>query len=220
MPFQDAQQALLQVPGVVDCILSADEGAEPEVYLIAEPGRDRQQVLLAAMTVLAQAGIDMEEEQVHVTIEPNPQISDLVLEELEHEVRARLLSWNLRATEEQTLAEVELQHGDAVALGRAVSRGAGQAPELLAQACLDALELLIRGRVSLRLVGFARVTVGDHDIVNVVLQETAGRAERFLAGTALAADETGRAGAYAVLDAMNRRLGDILSGPSRDYDIR
>lgn len=220
MPLQDAQNALLQVPGVVDCILSADQESAPEVYLVAEAGSNRQQILLAAMTVLSQAGIDMQEEQLHVTIEPNPQVSDLVLEELEHEVRARLLSWNLRATEEQTLAEVELQHGDAVALGRAVSRGAGQAPELLAQACLDALESLIRGRVSLRLVGFARVTIGDHDIVNVILQETNGRSERFLAGAALAADETGRAGAYAVLDAMNRRLGDILSGPGRDYEIR
>jgi len=219
MPLQYAQKVLLQVPGVVDCILTADDAAPPEVHLVAEAGCDQQQILLAAMTALAQVGIDMEEEQVHVTIEPNPQISDLVLEELEHDVRARLLSWNLRATEEQTLAEVELQHGDNVALGRAMSRGMGQAPELLAQACLDALESLIRGRVSLRLVGFGRVTVGDHDVVNVILQETAGRSERFLAGTALTSDETGRAGAYAVLDAMNRRLGEILAGPSRDYDI-
>ena len=219
MPFQEAQEALLRVPGVVDCIFSAEEDLPLEVHLVAASGYDRAEMQLAAMTVLGRLGLDVEEERLHVTVERNPQVSELVVEELEHEVRAHLLSWNLQVSEEQTLAEVELRHGDAVALGRATTRGAGQAPELLAQACLDALETLVGGRVSLRLVGFTRVAVGDHDVVNVVLQETAGRSERLLSGAALSGEETARAGAYAVLDAMNRRLGEILSGPGRNYEI-
>jgi hypothetical protein len=219
MPFQEAQQALLRVPGVVDCILSAEARKPVEVHLVAASGSDRQQVILAAMTVLARLGLEIEEEQLHVTVERYPQAPELVIEELEHEVRAHLLSWNLQVNEEQTLAEVELRHADAVVLGRASLRGAGQAPELLARACLDALEILVGGRVALRLVGFTRSRVGEHDLVSVVLQETAGRSERLLAGAALCGEETARAGAYAVLDAMNRRLGVILSGPRRDYEI-
>lgn len=182
MPFQEAQEALLRVPGVVDCILSAEEGMPLEVHLVAASGQDGDQVQLAAMTVLARIGLEIEQEHLHVTVERSPQISELVVEELEHEVRAHLLSWNLQVSEEQTLAEVELRQGDAVALGRATTRGAGQAPELLAKACLDALESLVGGRVSLRLVGFTRLAVGDHNVVNVVLQETTGRRERILVG--------------------------------------
>ena len=219
MPFQQVQEALLRVPGVVDCILSSEEGMPLEVHLVAASGQDPQQVQLAAMTVLARLSLDVEQERLHVTVERSPQVSELALEELEHEVRVHLLSWNLQVSEEKTLAEVELRHGEAVALGRATSRGAGQAPELLAQACLDALESLVGGRVSLRLLGFTRIAVGDHDVVNVVLQETTGRSERLLVGAALSGEETARAGAYAVLDAMNRRLGAILVGPSRHYSI-
>jgi len=220
MSFHEAQEALLHVPGIVDCIFSVEDGVPTEVHVVAAPGSDAEAILVAAMTALAGAGVDLEEERVHVNVERTPQSSDLIVEELEHEVRARLLAWNLQVTEEQSLAEVELQHGADVALGRATARGAGGAPELLARACLDALEKLVLGRVALRLVGFGRVTVGEHDLVHVVLQETQGRTERILVGAALVGEETGRAGAYAVLDAMNRRLGAILASPTRDYDIR
>jgi hypothetical protein len=220
MPFQEAQQALLRIPGVVDAIISDEDGQPAAVHVVALAGSESTQILLSVMTALAQAGIDLEEERVHVTVERQPQTTDAVLEELEHEGRARLLSWNLQVTEERSLAEVELQHGRDVALGRATMPGAGQAPELLARACLDAIERLVLGRVSLRLVGFSRTLVGGNDVVSVVLQETQGRSERLLVGSALGGEETGRAGAYAVLDAVNRRLGVILASPPRDYDIR
>jgi hypothetical protein len=220
MPFHEAQQALLRLPGIVDAIISEEDGQPTAVHVVATSGSEPEHILLAAMTALAQSGVDLDEENVHVTIERTQQASDAVLEELEHEGRVRLLSWNLQVTEEQSLAEVELQQNRDVALGRATARGAGQAPELLARACLDAIERLVLGRVALRLVGFTRTSVGGHDVVCVVLQETQGRTERTLVGAALGAEETGRAGAYAVLDAVNRRLGVILASPTRDYDIR
>jgi hypothetical protein len=148
---------------------------------------------------------------------PEPEV---ILEELEQEGRVRLLAYNVRVSDEATIAEVELQLGDRTALGQAEARGAGMAPELLARACLDALERLLHGRVALRLAGFKPTQVAGEDIVCVLVQEAESRSERLLVGAARLGGDAARAGAYAALDALNRRIGRILASPPRDIEIR
>jgi hypothetical protein len=153
-------------------------------------------------------------------VNEQPESHDIVLEELEQEGRIRLVSYNMRVSDEATIAEVELQHAGRTALGQAEARGAGMAPELLARACLDAVERLLHGRVALRLAGFKQTHVSGEDIVCVLVQEAESRSERLLVGAARQGGDAARAGAYAALDALNRRIGRILASPPRDFEIR
>ncbi|MFQ5600631.1 MAG: hypothetical protein ACE5G2_08755 [Candidatus Krumholzibacteriia bacterium] len=223
MSIDTAEELVRLLPNVSSCRIRTDERGEPVVVMVtAVPGSIREEVLADVITVLgAQARLDVVEDQVRVVVldkQPS-EISDVVLEELEHESRARLVSYNTRVTDERSLAEAEVAHGARVALGRAEVRGAGTSPELLASACLDAVEKLCHGRVTLRLAGFQRTAVGGEDVVCVLVQETEGRTERLHVGAARVAGDASRAGAYAALDSMNRRLGRILAGPPQDYEI-
>ena len=143
----------------------------------------------------------------------------LAVEPLEREGRLRLVAYGVQVSETRSTAQVELAFAAVTVRGEAQGHGAGETPELLAQACLDAVERICHGRVTLRLAGFRRFVVGGVELVGVVVQENWGREERLQTGAARSRDDLGRAGAYAVLDSMNRRLGRILAGPPLDYQI-
>ncbi|UCE01457.1 MAG: hypothetical protein JSW67_09175 [Candidatus Latescibacterota bacterium] len=220
MSTTQAEELVRLLPRVVACRIRADDQGHPVAIMVtAVPGSNAQEVRADVITVLgAQARLDVLEEQIHVAVLEEP-AEELVVEEIEAEARLRLLSHSTRVGEERSQAEVELAHGSRVARGRAKSRGPGEAPELLASACLDAAENLCHGRVVFRLVGFRLTTVGAEDVVCVLVQETRGRDERHLVGTARVSTDVSRAAAYAALDAVNRRLGRILADPPTDYEI-
>lgn len=233
MSIQRAEQLLRLVPQVTGCRIRADADGQPVAVLVtAAPGSQPKAVLADVITVLgAQAGFDVMEDQVRVVVldaepaaavpevTPEP-VSELVAEPLENEGRLRLLSYDTQVSEAGTTAHAELGWGPrATAWGEAQSHGAGEVPELLAAACLDAIEKLCHGRVALRLAAFRRVVVGRFELACVVVQETSGRETRSLSGAARIGDDVARAAAYAALDGMNRRVGRILAAPAADYLI-
>jgi hypothetical protein len=131
----------------------------------------------------------------------------------------RLVSVHVTFTEERSWADVELELGGTSARGHAEVHGAGNAPELVARACLEALGKLCGARVSLRLGGVRRLSIGSEEIVSVIVQEVAGREERVHVGSARSDGDAARAAGYAALASMNRRVGRILAGPPKLYRI-
>jgi len=236
--IEHAEELVRLLPQVTGCRIRTDERGEPVAVLVtARPGSQAGAVLADVLTVLgAQAGLDVLDDQVHVAVleeraevaEPGlaaPDTADdagapLLVETLEQEGRVRLLSYSTHVAEERTRTQVELALGDRPFWGEAESRGAGEVPELLAEACLDALERLCHGRVSLRLAGWKRTVLGATEVVGVLVQESWGRESRWLTGSAIVGDDLSRATTHAVLDSMNRRLGRILATPPLDFEIR
>ena len=221
---EKAEELVRRLPQVTGCRIRADEHGNPVAVMVtARPGSNPAAVRADVITVLgAQARLDVLEEQIHVAVleappaEPEPLVA---VEEIESEGRARLVSFRTSVSEERSRAEVELAHDGRNVRGQAESHGAGESPELLARACLDAVEKLCHGRVALRLAGFHRTVVGTTEVVCVLVQETRGRSERVLVGAVRAGSDPARAAASAALDSLNRRLGRILVGPPVDYEI-
>ncbi len=218
----EVEELVRRVPDVLACRLRTDEtGAVVAMFVTASSARSATEVAVDVITVLAaEARLDVDLSRVHVTQLGATEEAGLGgLEELEHEVRPRLISVHTDTSAEWTRVEVELGLGMETAVGRAQCRGAGAAPELLAAAVLDSLEKLCGERVTLRLLSVERVTHGTHEIVSVVVQEADGRDARVHVGAARSDGDVARAAAYAALAAMNRRIGRILAGPSKHYRI-
>jgi hypothetical protein len=218
--IHEAEKRVLRLEGVASCHLRTDEsGGVVDVWVTTRGARSASDVRADVVAVLAtEFGIDVLEEQVHV--EPAPEdVHPAVLEELEIEGRPRLVAVRAEISEESTQVEVELALGSETALGRASARGAARAPELLAEACLEALERLCAGRVAFRLVAVRREGVGPAEVVTAVVQEIDGREVRLHVGAARLEDDIGRAAAYATLQSLNRRFGRILALPPRQYRV-
>lgn len=231
MSTQRAEELLRRLPQVTGCRIRVDADGEPVAVLVtAAPGSNPKAVLADVITVLgARAGLDVLEDQVRVVVLDDPDaplaevapepVSELLAEVLESDARLRLVSFETHVSETRTTARVEVAWSATTVWGEAQSHGAGEVPELLALACVDAIARLCHGRVALRLAGFRRVMVGTAELACVVVQETSGREERSQVGAARIGDDVARAAAYAALDSMNRRLGRILAAPGVDFHI-
>lgn len=232
--IHQAEELVRRVADVAACRIEAEpDGTVVAVWVTTFGERAPADVRGDAVTVLATGlGLDVLEDQVRVTVEPPPLLPpeaviadagaaepEVELETLESPARPRLVAVRTSVDDENTTVDVELELGSDNAIGHAEARGPAPAPELVAQACLDALEKLCGGRVTLRLVATRRTTVGDRDVVNALVQESRGREARTHVGAARVDDDLPRAMAYAALAALNRRFGRILTLPPRIYRI-
>jgi hypothetical protein len=220
--IHEAEELVRRVPDVLACRIRTDEtGAIVALFVTAASARSATEIAVDVITVLAaEARLDVDISRLHVTLLGGSEAPGLgVLEELEHEVRPRLIAVHTDTSAEWTRVEVELGLGVETAMGQAQCRGAGTAPELLAAAVLDGLEKLCGERVTLRLLSVERLTHGTHEIVSVIVQEADGRDARVHVGAARSDGDVARAAAYAALASMNRRIGRILAGPSKHYRI-
>jgi hypothetical protein len=223
--LHEAEDLVRRLPDVIDCQIRTDEaGNVLDVQVTTGGKRPLDDVRAEALASLAtRAGLDILEEQVAVVVAPPPPPrapeEEPELEELEVQWRPRLVAVRTSVDDEQSVVEAELALGNDSAVGRAATRGAASAPDLLAQACLDALEKLSGARVVFRLLASRRTAVGDEDVVTVIVQESRGRETRTHVGAAPLGDDPSRATAYAALAALNRRFGRILTFPPRTYRI-
>ncbi len=219
-----AEELVCLLPQVSGCRIRFDaSGAPLAVMITAVPGSNARAVAADVITLLAaQARLDVLEDQIHVvTLDATAAGSpELVVEEIEDEARLQLVAYQTHVAQERTIAEIELACSDRIVLGHAESRGSGGSPELLGHACLDAIEKLCHGRVTLRMLSFQTVQAGERRVALAVVQETMGRNELVHVGAAAISADVGRAAAYAALDALNRRLGRILAQPPTDYEVR
>lgn len=77
------------------------------------------------------------------------------------------------------------------------------------QAALKAVEALTRNEMKLRLIGVKQLRAFDTELVVASLVRTEGEMQRFV-GSVLATSEPPRAACLAVMNALNRTLGNFL----------
>lgn len=77
------------------------------------------------------------------------------------------------------------------------------------QATLKAVEALTKNEIKLRLIGVKQLRAFDTELVVASLVRTEGEMQRFV-GSVLATSEPPRAACLAVLNALNRTLGNFL----------
>lgn len=213
-----AEDRLRRLPGVVEARIQTDAAGQPlAVHLRVRDGEDPTRVRDQCEVACAAVGLVVDANAIHIAFEPAAESG--ALEELEVEGRIRLLAYQIRVDDAATRAEVELELGNQRVRGTAHARGGAPATDLLAHACLDALERLCHARVALRLAGVQRAVLPTGDVVCVAVQEIDGRTSLVHTGIAPAGDDPARATAYAALHALNRRFGRILIGPVRHTDI-
>jgi hypothetical protein len=212
------EERLRRLPGVVDARIQTDAAGNPvAVHVRAADGSDADRLRDHVVALFAEAGVAISPVLVHLAFEPV--FESGCLEELEVEGRVRLVAFQTRVDDTGTHAEVELAFGTDHTRGAASLHGGAPAPEILALACLDALERLCHARVTLRLAGVQRTTLPTGEVYCVAVQEIAGRTVRVHSGIAPAGEDPARAIAYAVLGACNRPFGRILTGPTRHIDL-
>jgi hypothetical protein len=81
---------------------------------------------------------------------------------------------------------------------------------VVGEAVLRAMEDVFGGTAPLALDAIGRQSVGSRDIMVAVVVTAEGKQEEVHVGTALAAGEPGDAAVRAVLDALNRRIPQLL----------
>jgi hypothetical protein len=219
--IQQAESLVRRLPDVAACRIDVDAGGRVVAVHVMTMGEPDPGLAADVATLLTtETPLQVDVSQVRVSgPESSPPESGAALEVLEHDGRVMLVAIRTHSTHESTRVEVDLELAGEITIGYAEARGGGAAPEILAQACLDALEKLCTGRVALRFVAMQQTTAGPLDLVTVVVQEAIGRDTRWLVGTARNDGDLSRAAAYAALDSFNRRLGRILALPPKTYRI-
>ncbi|MEN3000945.1 MAG: GGDEF domain-containing protein [Armatimonadota bacterium] len=206
------QISLIQLPEV-DTPITVSYG-----YQGGKRTREREQVHYAA-TVDNLINLASQECMLMKGAQGRPQGAQLALpitaavETHPVERRVRLQSVSYEREGRRARARVYLQTNDAPLSGTA--EGEANLNRLVAEATLNALRPLLPTTLTLTLVNFAESAVdGERTIISVVLLWESGDTRLELVGSAFLRQDAPRAVAAAVLDALNRPLGQIL--PKRE----
>lgn len=190
--------ALQAIPGVVRAFV---EGDPPELFVIAEPGRELVPLEAQVNLVLAREGLS--------TADLPLRIASLRADGGHRRVRFRdaILT---RPRVGVACVRVALEWNEQVYEG--VAEGEGGLPlelRVSARAALRALESVLADRLRFELVGVKAIRIFDHDFVAVLLR-CPDAPERRLIGVSLSSADLPAATARAVLNATNRLLGNYL----------
>ncbi|MBI4409745.1 MAG: hypothetical protein HY561_08565 [Gemmatimonadetes bacterium] len=178
-----------------------DEEAET-VWIICEPEAPRAQLEGAARAALSALGIESSEVPVEVAVHGEGPAR--------RRVRFERTDRSAEPDGRQRVRVVLEWHGTNHT-GEAVGEAGGLIEmRTAATAALLALERVTGGTLGLRLTGVKQVRAFDADLVVASLTSFTTPPQHFV-GTALAASDTLRAAVLAVLNALNRKLGNYLA---------
>lgn len=182
----------------VEAVL-VDEAAET-VWLVCSPTASAS-IADDARRILADNGLDPAVVQVEVAVRP---------ERVERRARFDRAE-RFESADRQVRIRVVLEWEGNAFFGDAVGEK-GEAIELRtsAAAALDALERMTGQTLSVRLVGVKQVRAFDAELTVVSLYRIGAPAQKLL-GSVLTGTDPHRAAAIAVLNALNRTLGNLLS---------
>jgi hypothetical protein len=156
----------------------------------------------AARSALAAEGYDPENWRIELAVRPDSQSAGRarfdtieVTQERDHSVKVRVsLEWDGRRVTGEACGE----QGDTLELRTAVA------------AAMDALEQLTETSLGLRLAGVKQIRAFDGELMVVSLYRPGLPSQKYL-GTVLTGSEPHRAAALALLNALNRVLGNYLT---------
>jgi hypothetical protein len=197
----DARAALQHTVLELDGILYA--GIDPRsgcLWVVRDPAFDQGPIELAIRNRIASIGHDPADVHVRVTL-PGPPAP-----------RRRVRFEGIDRAEEhgQVTVTVRLEWDGSVYTGQARGeRGPAIELKTTARAALDALEDLSGQQLQLRIIGVKRIHAFDSDLMVASLLRVDGAHQR-LVGTVVVNDDPLAAAALAVLNALNRTLGNFL----------
>ena len=194
-PLRRALESLEEV----EAVLLDDEGGA--VWLTCDPIVERRALEERVRRLLAEHGLDGERLGVELVV----RLSRVPQQ------RVRLLDVGRSVQPDGRVSvDVELEWAGEHFHGRAEDAG-GEAIELrtAAAAALTALRAVARGPLDARIVGVKSVRAFDADLVVVSVVQASAPA-RSLVGTASGTGQPTRAAAMAVLQALNRVMGNYL----------
>ncbi|CAN5750577.1 hypothetical protein BH23GEM9_BH23GEM9_11760 [soil metagenome] len=188
---EDLRQSLATVEGIEEVLVDAPK---QQVWLILRSGTDPQRVESEARALA-------EPHTLHIAVRPERRDRQRVRFV---EVRRHVLS------EQQAEVRVVLEWGGTEYVGTAVGDQRGPVElRTVAIAALEAVGAIVPSELAVRLSGVKQVRAFDEDLLIISLYRP-GAEPRNLVGVVVIADDPRRAAAVAVLNALNRLLGNYL----------
>lgn len=192
------EEELMGLEGVLHAAIDLRSGTD--VWVVRDPAQDQGPVELAVRNRLAALGHDPRSLDVRVTLPtapgPRRRVQFEGVERVEEGGRVAItvvLEWDGT----QYSGEATGERGPAIEL------------KTTARAAIEALERLSGQSLDLRVVGVKAIHAFDCDLIVASLYRSAGAQQR-LVGTVVASGDPLSAAAVAVLNAMNRTLGNFL----------
>jgi hypothetical protein len=224
--LRDLEIELCRLPDVVATrIVENDHGEPIEIHVLAHTGKAPKQVARDIQSVaLTSFGLDLDRRIISVvqlsangdgmgtTAEPH----QAVVTPRGSSLRPQLAAVESRTSSLHTSVRITLTQGDEEAIGTAEGSAAASARmRLVAVATLDALQQLEVSAQSLDVDAATSTRVGSEEVATVTLVSIEPPYEQRLVGSAIVLRQLDDAVARAVLDATNRRLGQLAGEASR-----
>lgn len=210
----DIEGSIARLRGVISArVVTGDRGDIEEIHVLADQtrhpkqlGRDIESALFSELGVR----IDHRVISIAQVREPQQEVSA---------VRLKFLGIDYSLDRSAARVRVSVGHGDTAFTGAASATTSGDvSPEhLVARAAVAAVEEFVRsgnlstGTATLELQNFTRSATNGSTYMTAQVRLVGERGEEELVGSVLVRDDPWRAAAFAVLDALNRRLSSLCS---------
>ena len=204
--FREFEETLCRLPSVDAVRVVGDGDRITEVHVLSAPSKSPKQVVRDIQSLaMARFGANVDRRVISVV-----QITSEEIAEAGGGDRPQIVGIKEFPEGNKIVVEVTLSwHGDQF-IGRETGSSAASARmRLVGEATLRALEEVLKGP-PLALDAIANPAVGMRSVVIAVVVSTSGQGEDIVVGSAFADDNEPEAAVRAVLDAMNRRIPQLL----------
>lgn len=197
---QEIESEIRALAGVLHVSIEADGGT---VWVVREPGAEPVPLELAVRTRLTELGHAAEGVRLSLAVP------------LEAEPRRRVRFLDAERTQEesgQVSVRVRLEWNDTeVSADASGEKGAAIELKTTGVAAVRALETLAGAELGLRIIGVKQIHAFDTEVTVASLLRRGDVQPKKLVGAAVVEENPLKAAAIAVLDALNRTLGNFLA---------
>jgi len=207
MDFRELEETLCRLPSVDAVRVVGDDTGIAEVHVLSPPEKPAKQVVRDIQSLaMARFGATIDRRSISVV--------QLAVESHSKDgagERPRISKIEEIPGGSRTTVEVSLDWKGTEYSGSSDGPSAPSARlRLLGEATLRAMEEVIGGSAPLALDSIADRIIGNNHIIVAIVVSTDGSTESVLVGTAMGRGDEAEAAVRAVLDALNRRMPQLL----------
>jgi len=207
MDYKELEETLCRLPSVDAVRVVGDNSGISEVHVLSPPDKPAKQVVRDIQSLaMARFGTTIDRRSISVV-----QLAAQNNGAHDGGDRPRISKIEEIPNGSRTTVEVSLMWKGTEYSGSSDGPSAPTARlRLVGEATLRALEEVIGGSAPLALDSIADQTVGNNHIIVSVVVSTEGNTDSVLVGTAMGRGDEAEAAVRAVLDALNRRMPQLL----------
>lgn len=204
---RELEETLCRLPSVDAVRVVLDGSRVTEVHVLSPPNKPAKQVVRDIQSLaMAKFGSSIDRRAVSVV-----QIATGTEELREGGDRPRIIKIDEIPGDSRTTVEVTLGwHGDDYVGSSVGPTGPSARLRLIGEAALRALGEVLGGDPPMALDSIVELSVGNRNALVAIVVATDGTSEEVLVGTSLSKNDEAEAGVRAVLDALNRRMPQLL----------